>query len=304
MLDEFSAAKINDKGKPSSAAVPTSSTSTADTSHAPTAEDANAEAEFERQLQTGMQELLGQFGSSPEMQEELQKMMRDLGDAATKEGASGATNQPGSGVETRPTEDAAAKGQKASETTFQDTIRKTMERMQTSGDAASAAAQTADENDILAQMMKEMESGNFPGLEGAGEEDFNKMLMGMMEQLTNKEILYEPMKELHDKYPAWMETNKDKVTGTDMNRYKEQQSLVADIVGRFESHGYSDDNKQDRDYIVEKMQQVSSTGDCKASQHAKAEQMQAAGSPPPDLVGDMGAAQEMLSDVDGGCPQQ
>jgi len=32
--------------------------------------------------------------------------------------------------------------------------------------------------------------------------------------------------------------------------------------------------------------------------------MQAAGSPPPDLVGDLGAAQEMFSDMDGGCPQQ
>ena len=34
------------------------------------------------------------------------------------------------------------------------------------------------------------------------------------------------------------------------------------------------------------------------------EQMQAAGSPPPDLVGDMGSAQEMLSGMDDGCPQQ
>lgn len=33
-------------------------------------------------------------------------------------------------------------------------------------------------------------------------------------------------------------------------------------------------------------------------------QMQAAGSPPPDLVGDMSAAQEALGDLDSGCPQQ
>jgi len=32
--------------------------------------------------------------------------------------------------------------------------------------------------------------------------------------------------------------------------------------------------------------------------------MQAAGSPPPDLVGDMNAAQEALGDMDAGCPQQ
>lgn len=33
-------------------------------------------------------------------------------------------------------------------------------------------------------------------------------------------------------------------------------------------------------------------------------QMQAAGSPPPDLVGDMNAAQEALQDMDQGCPTQ
>ena len=32
--------------------------------------------------------------------------------------------------------------------------------------------------------------------------------------------------------------------------------------------------------------------------------MQAAGSPPLDLVGDMNAAQEALGDLDSGCPQQ
>lgn len=32
--------------------------------------------------------------------------------------------------------------------------------------------------------------------------------------------------------------------------------------------------------------------------------MQAAGSPPADLVGDMAAAQEALGELDSGCPQQ
>ena len=33
-------------------------------------------------------------------------------------------------------------------------------------------------------------------------------------------------------------------------------------------------------------------------------QMQAAGSPPADLVGDVNAAQEAIGDIDTGCPQQ
>lgn len=37
---------------------------------------------------------------------------------------------------------------------------------------------------------------------------------------------------------------------------------------------------------------------------ANAMQMQAAGSPPPDLVGDMNAAQEAMGELDQGCPTQ
>lgn len=36
----------------------------------------------------------------------------------------------------------------------------------------------------------------------------------------------------------------------------------------------------------------------------KLSQMQAAGSPPPDLVGDMAAAQEAFGAPEEGCPQQ
>jgi len=113
------------------------------------------------------------------------------------------------------------------------------------------------------------------------------MLMGMMEQLTNKDILYEPMKELHDKFPAWMSKNRSSTAPSDLRRYEEQQRLVGDIVARFERKSYSDENVADREFIVECMQK-----------------MQAAGSPPTDLVGDMKDAQYALSDLDSGCPQQ
>ncbi|KAK6438893.1 Peroxisome chaperone and import receptor [Oleoguttula sp. CCFEE 5521] len=158
--------------------------------------------------------------------------------------------------------------------------------MQASSSAAEAAtAGAGTEEDLLAQMMKELGGA---GAGGAGEEDFNGMLMSMMAQLTHKEILYEPMKELSDKFPAWMEKNGEgKVGKEDMARYREQQVLVGEIVGRFERKGYSDEDEGDREYIVERMQK-----------------MQAAGSPPPDLVGDMSAAQEALGELEGGCPTQ
>ncbi len=113
----------------------------------------------------------------------------------------------------------------------------------------------------MASLLKELQNG--AGGEG-GDDAFSKVLLGMMEQLTNKEILYEPMKELSTKYPAWFEENttgakKGTLSKEDLDRYREQQRLVGEIVGRFEKKGYSDDNAADREYIVERMQQVSTS---------------------------------------------
>ena len=239
MLDEFSTTKLDDakhvapaKPDPAQAQKPQEP----DTSEAAT-------EEFSRQLQEQMAALMGGMEETPEMKKEIQALMQELGSAADPGAPLGTSKDPKAAASTPGVEEP-----------FQDTIRKTMERMQASGEQATAAAKSDDPGDILAQMMKEMQKG---GLEGAGsDEGFNKMLMGMMEQLTNKEILYEPMKELHDKYPAWIETNKAKTNADDMKRYMEQQSLVNDIVGRFEKKDYSDDKAADREYIVERMQQV------------------------------------------------
>lgn len=69
-------------------------------------------------------------------------------------------------------------------------------------------------------------------------------------------ILYEPMKELHDKFPAWLEANREKVSKEDLGRYEEQHRLVTEIVGKFEEKGYSDEKVEAREYIVDKMQKV------------------------------------------------
>ncbi|KAF4551789.1 Peroxisomal membrane protein import receptor PEX19-like protein [Elsinoe fawcettii] len=283
MLDEFSATKIDEKK--SAATEPKAAVAAAAAAAGtPSQTSGGDEDEFSKQLQAGMAELLGSLGQNPEMQAELETMMKELGNVASKEGASDSTLEA---PQPETTSSTGAKAKKSPEDSFQETIRKTMERMQNSGESASAAAASSSEEDMFAQMLKEMEKGNFPGLDGGSEDDFNKMLMGMMEQLTNKEILYEPMKDLHDKFPEWLKNNADKTNAEDLARYKEQQSLVGEIVARFDRPGYSDENKDDRDFIVERMQK-----------------MQAAGSPPPDLVGDLGSAQDMLSDMEGGCPTQ
>lgn len=140
---------------------------------------------------------------------------------------------------------------------FNDAIKRTMGRMKESGDKATAAASEDDlSEDMLAQLMKAIEAG----AAGAGEDgDLSKMFMGMMEQLSNKEMLYEPMKELDGKFGPWLEKNKSggTVSAEDMERFETQARVVRLIVGKFEEKDFSDEDPKCREYIWERMQEVS-----------------------------------------------
>jgi peroxin-19 len=255
VLDEFASTKIDSKAPAVSAS--TSKAQDAPAS-APSAsgpgrpEDMSPgellmedEDAFAKQLQKEMEQLLGQGDFGKQFEEIMKEMTLETGAnplAADTPKETGKTKAESS--------ESAAKAEK----NFQETIKKTMERMQNSGDAAGAAAASSSQDDMLAQMLASMGEGGFGG--DGEDEDFSKVLMGMMEQLTNREILYEPMKELNDKFPKWMEENSNKVEADDLKRYQEQQVLVKEITERFERKGYSDNNAGDREYIVERMQKV------------------------------------------------
>lgn len=184
------------------------------------------------------------------MAAQFESIFKELGAAAAAGGAPPSSG-PGISRNADPTSSASAA---PGGPDFQETIRRTMERMQASGESATAAATAEGSEDFMAEMLRQM--GGEGGLEG-NEEDFSKMLLGMMEQLTNKDILYEPMKELNDKFPEWMEKHKDTISQEDRTRYELQEGLVKEIVGKFEETGYADSNAADREYIVERMQKVS-----------------------------------------------
>lgn len=57
-------------------------------------------------------------------------------------------------------------------------------------------------DDVINRMMEEFERmGN--------KDDFNNILEGAMKQLLNKDLMYTPMKQICDKFPAWLATNRD-----------------------------------------------------------------------------------------------
>lgn len=165
------------------------------------------------------------------------------------------------------TEKPGASSTDKSTASFDETIRKTMSRLNQSDTEAKSASQQAassSEADMLAEMLKALDTGAGPG----GEEGLSKMFLDMMQQLTQKDMLYEPMKELHEQYPDWLAKNKPPtIKQDDYDRYVRQSVIVKDITNKFEEPGYKDDKEEYRSYIWEKMQA-----------------MQAEGAPPEELV--------------------
>ncbi|KAF3918132.1 hypothetical protein AA313_de0208104 [Arthrobotrys entomopaga] len=239
--------------------------------------------DFAKQLQQGMADLLKEMEESPEFQAQFDSLVQEL-DNAVGSGSSD-TSVPKRATHT-PTKDASQTHDDElpeGVSSFRDTIAKTMERMKESGEEIDTEMADSQSDDFLAEMLKQMQMAT--GKSGS-DEDFSKMLMGMMEQLTNKEILYEPMKELDEKFPGWLVENEGKHSADEMKNFREQSRLVREIVAKFEQPGYSDASEVDREYIVERMQK-----------------MQAVGSPPAELLGDVGQGDGLPPEIEN-CPVQ
>ncbi|KAI3468946.1 hypothetical protein Pfo_025609 [Paulownia fortunei] len=103
----------------------------------------------------------------------------------------------------------------------------------------------------------------------AGSQDMESIVETMMQQLLSKEILHEPMKEIGERYPIWLEENKAKLTDEEYARYSHQYELIKDLNQVYETEP-DNFNK-----IVELMQK-----------------MQECGQPPNDIV------QELAPDFD------
>ncbi|CAA2973144.1 peroxisome biogenesis 19-1-like [Olea europaea subsp. europaea] len=103
----------------------------------------------------------------------------------------------------------------------------------------------------------------------AGSQDMESMVETMMQQLLSKEILHEPMKEIGERYPKWLEDNKPSLSNEEYARYFHQYELIKDLNQVYDSEP-DNFNK-----IVELMQK-----------------MQECGQPPNDIV------QELAPDFD------
>ncbi|KAL6952705.1 hypothetical protein U1Q18_019387 [Sarracenia purpurea var. burkii] len=128
--------------------------------------------------------------------------------------------------------------------------------------AAKTGEDVAGKDAMIEDWVKQFE-------ELSGSQDMESIVETMMQQLLSKEILHEPMKEIGERYPKWLEEHKSKLSKDEYERYSHQYALIKDLVQAYETEP-DNFNK-----IVELMQK-----------------MQECGQPPNDIV------QELAPDFD------
>jgi peroxin-19 len=101
----------------------------------------------------------------------------------------------------------------------------------------------------MESMMKELE-----GLMESG--DFEDMFGGLVNQLASRELLYEPMKDLRDKYPTWITENEAKITIEELTRFQNQEIIVKKIVQVFDKSQTDEPNEEEAKKIMDLMQEV------------------------------------------------
>lgn len=229
----------------------------------------------------------GDAGAAAEFNEE--ELMRQFEAMMAGFGGGGPATASTSAASASSASAPAAAGSASKPANFNDAIAATMAKLKESDASATSSSAAADnpfaglsgaEGEEMAKLLAALGgSGDLSGLEGAMDNpELTKMLEGMMDELMSREILYEPLKELRDKYPAYLAGAESRdISADDRKRYEQQSAYITQIVAVFEDPQYDAKDAQMAARVQELMNQ-----------------MQDCGSPPKEIVGDMPAELESL----------
>lgn len=101
---------------------------------------------------------------------------------------------------------------------------------------------------------------NMFGASANGDQNaFLPFMQGMMQSLLSKEVLYPSLKDILEKYPGWLEENKEKISTDEYDRYKKQQELMEQVCTQLEQEtsAVTDEQKREQfEKVLSLMQKV------------------------------------------------
>lgn len=151
---------------------------------------------------------------------------------------------------------------------FKNVVSKTLDRLKENGNKVDSnlAKEEKQKNtdDILSQLLDQLVENGTVGEGKEGEEGMDNAILSILNQMSSKEVLYQPMKDMQVEYTQWLDDHKeDEDHKEKMDIYKKQYGLVGQIVEVFESDSYT--NESHREEITNLLDQLEQLGDSPVS---------------------------------------
>ncbi|KAG7708607.1 hypothetical protein KL949_004840 [Ogataea haglerorum] len=149
----------------------------------------------------------------------------------------------------------------ATRNNFQDVISETINRLKESGEQVDKSIKEEDGNDeLITSLLKSLDLNlDLKGLEGqnGGVEDVGNLLVEMLDKLSSKNVLYEPLNDLYQKFPAWLENPENQQDGN-YTKYQQQYAVIKQIISTFDLPDHED--KKYKEIISSKLEELQELG--------------------------------------------
>ncbi|KAG6976209.1 hypothetical protein JG688_00001598 [Phytophthora aleatoria] len=186
----------------------------------------------DNKLQENMAKFL-EDAQNPEFQKVLEQAFRELGTDADAENI----EQLLGSLKTDETDDVNAG------------VAKTLQNMAKAAEdmeGVGTAQVEAMGEEMMSEMMKKFE-------EMGEKSDFQDLVDGMMQQLLSKDVMYDPMKQICERYPEWLAEKESLLSKEDYERYGKQYQYFQQIVAVYESEP---DNYTRLSELMQEMQET------------------------------------------------
>ncbi|KIK76007.1 hypothetical protein PAXRUDRAFT_835492, partial [Paxillus rubicundulus Ve08.2h10] len=141
---------------------------------------------------------------------------------------------------------------------FQSRIRSTMGKLRESESGLRPSDPSPAGADALGSLLSQL--GDLEGGMPEGEEQLQGVLEAMMGQLMGKDVLYEPLKELYDKFPGYLTEHSGDTSPEDKKRFDAQILCIKQLLDVFEARDYRDEDAEAREKIMELMGELQDYG--------------------------------------------
>lgn len=143
---------------------------------------------------------------------------------------------------------------------FKSIVSNTLDRLKENSNKVDEALEqekkTQNSDDILSQLLDQLvESG-----EGDDGEGMDNAILKMLAQMSSKEVLYQPMKQMQLEFTEWLEQNENDPDHEEkIPTYKKQFELVNDIIRIYERDDYT--NEQYHGQLADLLDDLEQLGD-------------------------------------------